>query len=120
MTEPDPAVVAAHRAALAGLQALARELTPDTPPGSVADRLTALVAAADPAPQARDFARTYVFAARVGGAAADPLRATRWLEGWLTAPRRTPAEAQAAVVDGIRFAQRLHRALGIDDVTGSA
>ncbi len=119
MTEPDPAVVAAHRAALAGLQALARELTPDSSPASVAGRLAAHVAATDPAPQALEFARTYVFAARVGGDAADPLRAQRWLEGWLAAPRRTPAEAQAAVVDGIRFAQRLHRALGIDDMTDS-
>lgn len=64
--------------------------------------------------EAAAFARTYVFAARVGGAAADRERAQRWLEGWMAAPRRTPDEARAAVVDGIRFAQRLHRALGID------
>ena len=114
MTDPEPAVVAAHRAALAGLQALARELKPDTPPASVPDRMSVLVGAEDPSPQALDFARTYVFAARVGGAAADHERARRWLDGWLAAPRRTPAEAQAAIVDGIRFAQRLHRALGID------
>ncbi len=114
MTEQERAPVAAHRAALAGLQALARELTPATPAASVAARMAALVAAEDRDPQALDFARTYVFAARVGGAAADPGRAKRWLEGWLAAPRRTPAEAQAAIVDGIRFAQRLHRALGID------
>jgi hypothetical protein len=120
VTDPEPAVVAAHRAALAGLRALARELTPDTPPASVPDRMAALVAAEDPAPQALDFARTYLFAARVGGAAADHGRAKRWLEGWLVAPRRTPAEAQAAIVDGIRFAQRLHRALGIDDRAASA
>jgi hypothetical protein len=49
----------------------------------------------------------------VGGAAADPDRAARWLRGWAAAPRRTPAEARAAVVEGIRFAERLHRTLGL-------
>jgi hypothetical protein len=119
VTDEGWALVAAHRAALAGLQALARELTPATPPASVPARMAALVGAEDPNPQALDFARTYVFAARVGGAAADHARAKLWLEGWLGAPRRTPAEAQAAIVDGIRFAQRLHRALGIDDTQGA-
>lgn len=119
MTDAERALVAAHRAALAGLQALAREISPETPAASVPDRLAALVTAEDPDPQARDFARTYVFAARVGGAAADHDRARRWLEGWFAAPQRTAAEAQAAIVDGIRFAQRLHRALGIDDATGA-
>lgn len=113
MSGPDEAVVRAHRAALAGLQALAREMTAETPPASVAGRMAELVGAEDPSLEAPAFARTYVFAARVGGAAADHDRARRWLDGWLGAPRRTPAEAQAAVVDGIRFAQRLHRALGI-------
>jgi len=118
VTDPERALVAAHRAALGGLQALARELTPETPPASVPERMAELVALEDPDPQALEFARTYVFAARVGGAAADHARAKRWLEGWLAAPRRTPAEAQAAIVDGIRFAQRLHRALGIGDAPG--
>ena len=118
MTDGDRAVVAAHRAALGGLQALARELTPETPPASLAGRMAECVGAQDPDPQALEFARTYVFAARVGGAAADQARAKLWLEGWLASPRRTPAEAQAAIVDGIRFAQRLHRALGIDDAPG--
>ena len=113
MTDVGAEVAAAHQAALAGLQALAREMTPATPPSGVAARMAELVAAQDAAPQALEFARTYVFAARVGGAAADHDRARRWLEGWLAAPRRTPEEAQAAVIDGIRFAQRLHRALGI-------
>ncbi len=120
MSDDQQALVAAHRAALAGLKALARELTPDTAPASLPARLAALVAANDPSPQALELARTYIFAARVGGAAADHGRAQRWLEGWLAAPRRTPAEAQAAVVDGIRFAQRLHRALGIDDAPDAA
>jgi hypothetical protein len=115
VTGPDAEVVAAHRGALAGLQALAREMTPATPPQGVAERMGELVAEEDPAPEAVQFARTYVFAARVGGAAADHDRARRWLEGWLAAPRRTPEEARAAIVDGIRFAQRLHRALGIGE-----
>ena len=76
MTDPDPAVVAAHRAALAGLQGLARELTPETPPASVRGPPGGPSSPSEnPAPQALDFARTYVFAARVGGAAADHLRA---------------------------------------------
>ena len=120
MTEPDRALVAAHRAALEGLQALARELTPETSPASVLDRMAACVGTRDLDPHALEIARTYVFAARVGGAAADHARAKRWLEGWLSSPRRTPAEAQAAIVDGIRFAQRLHRALGIDDPAESS
>jgi len=107
------ALVAAHRAALAGLQALARELGPEAVPADTPARLAACVAAETPDPRALDFARTYVFAARVGAAAADHERAQRWLEGWLSARGRTAAEAQAAVVDGIRFGQRLHRALGI-------
>ncbi len=113
MTDSDAAIAAAHVAALGGLQALAGEMTPATPPTGVAARMGELVAVRDPAPEALDFARTYVFAARVGGAAADHERARRWLEGWLADPRRTPDEALAAVTDGIRFAQRLHRALGI-------
>ncbi len=36
-----------------------------------------------------------------------------WLRGWAGAPSRTGAELQAAVRDGIRFGERLHRALGI-------
>ena len=88
---------------------------PETPPASIPERLAVLVAAQDPDPQAIAFARTYVFAARsAGGGQSSCPRARRWLDGWLAAPRRSPAEAQAAVVDGIRFAQRLHRALGID------
>lgn len=113
MTGPEADIAAAHVAALAGLQALAGEMTPATPPLGIATRLAELVAVRDPAPQALEFARTYVFAARVGGAAADHDRARRWLEGWLADPRRTPDEALAAITDGIRFAQRLHRALGI-------
>jgi hypothetical protein len=120
MTDHERAPVAAHRAALRGLQALARELTPETSAASVPARMAALVAVEDPDPQALVFARTYVFAARVGAGAADHPRAKRWLEGWFAAPRRTPAEAQAAIVDGIRFAHRLHRALGIDGAAGSA
>ncbi len=115
MTVDAQSVIAAHRAALAGLQALAREWTIDTLPAQVPSRLATLVAAEDPSPPPLEFARTYLFAARVGGAAADHERAKQWLEGWMAAPRRTPAEAHAAIVDGIRFAQRLHRALGIDD-----
>ena len=111
MNEDGAGLVVAHRAALAGLQALARELTPDTAPADVPSRLAVHVADTDP--RALEFARTYVFAAGVGGAAADHERAQRWLEGWLSARSRTPAEARAAVVDGIRFGQRLHRALGI-------
>ncbi len=74
-----------------------------------------LVAAIDahPAPTARDLARMYVFGARVGGAAATPERAAMWLRGWAGAASRTDAELQAALVDGIRFGERLHRALGI-------
>ena len=115
MNADEQAVIADHRAALSGLQALVREMTIDAPPAQVPSRLQVLVAAAEGSPQALDFARTYVFAARVGGAAADHARAKQWLEGWMAAPRRTGTEAQAAIVDGIRFAQRLHRALGIDD-----
>jgi hypothetical protein len=118
VTGPDAEVVSAHLAALAGLKVLAGEMTPATPPAGVPARMAEIVAAEDPAPRALEFARTYVFAARVGGAAADPDRARRWLEGWLAAPRRTPEEAQAAIVDGIRFAQRLHRALGIGGDAG--
>jgi hypothetical protein len=114
----DQTVIAAHRAALAGLQELAREWTTEMLPTEVPLRLAALVAAEDPSPQALDFARTYVFAARVGGAAADHSRAKQWLEGWMAAPRRTATEAQTAIVDGIRFATRLHRALGIDVSSG--
>jgi len=36
----------------------------------------------------------------------------------MAAPRRTATEAQTAIVDGIRFATRLHRALGIDVSSG--
>jgi hypothetical protein len=113
VTDHEAAVADAHRAALAGLQALAGEMTPTTIPGSIAPRLAVQVASHDSSPQALDFARSYVFAARVGGAAADHDRARQWLEGWLAAPRRTSDEARAAVIDGIRFGQRLHRALGI-------
>jgi hypothetical protein len=107
-------IAALHLAALAALQEVARALGPDSDPAAVPERLAAAAAAEDPDPRTLEFARTYVFAARVGGAAADHERAQRWFDGWLSARGRTSAEALAAIVDGIRFAQRLHRALGID------
>ena len=64
-------------------------------------------------PTAASLARMYVFAARVGAATADAERAATWLRGWSSAARRTPQEVHAAVVDGVRFGERLHRALGI-------
>jgi hypothetical protein len=113
VSSADPGVVAAHLAALAALEDLAGEIGPDTDPATLATRLAALVETRDESAQALDLSRTYVFAARVGAAAADHERSRRWLEGWLAAPRRTWEEAQAAIVDGIRFGRRLHRALGI-------
>lgn len=103
----DPGVI--HRAALTALRDTARGLGPDAPPAELPARIAD--AAADPA--SAEMAVTYVYAARVGGAAADPEMAARWLRGWTAAARRTPAEAVAAVTDGIRFAERLHRSLGI-------
>lgn len=91
-----------------------RDWGPGAVPAEVPARLEQCVAGAAGDAQAVELARTYVFAARVGGQAADHERAARWLEGWMGAPRRTSEEAHAALVDGIRFAQRLHRALGID------
>ncbi|MFN8124050.1 MAG: hypothetical protein U0237_16690 [Thermoleophilia bacterium] len=103
----DPAAV--HRDALEALRGAVRSLAPDTPAAEVPDRVAAAAAGAD----AAAMAVTYVYAARVGGAAADPELAARWLRGWTAAARRTPAEGLAALVDGIRFAERLHRSLGI-------
>ncbi len=103
----DPADV--HRRALAALRAVAGALAPDTPPAELPLR----IADAAAEPEAAAMAVTYVYAARVGGAAADPELAARWLRGWSAAPRRTPAEAVAALTDGIRFADRLHRTLGL-------
>lgn len=98
-----------HLDALGLLRGLAARAAADEATGA------GLVAAIDahPAPIARDLARMYVFGARVGGAAATPERAAMWLRGWAGAPSRTGAELQAAVRDGIRFGERLHRALGI-------
>lgn len=114
----DPAA-AVHCAALAALRDTARA----TAIGDEAARLPETIATcaataghrrgADPGEVGR-LAQTYVFAARVGGAAADPDRAEMWLAGWSRARTRSAAEAHAAVVDGIRFAERLHRSLGID------
>ncbi|MCC6831980.1 MAG: hypothetical protein IT200_11595 [Thermoleophilia bacterium] len=103
----DPAAV--HRGALEALRAAARGLAPGTPAAEVPGR----IAAAAAGPEAAAMAVTYVYAARVGGAAADPEHAARWLRGWTAAARRSPAEGLTAVVDGIRFAERLHRTLGI-------
>lgn len=103
----DPAAV--HHDALDALRDTARGLGLDTPAAEIPDR----IAAAAPGPDAAAMAVTYVYAARVGGAAADPELAARWLRGWSAAARRTTAEGRAAVTDGIRFAERLHRTLGI-------
>jgi hypothetical protein len=107
-----------HRAALAALREVARTWAPGAPaaglPTAVDGASGAAAAGAGAAPDAvAAMARTYLFAARVGGAAADPGRAARWLAGWAAAPRRTPEEARAAVVEAIRFADRLHRAAGL-------
>lgn len=112
-----------HRAALSALREAARATAGATDPGSLPDVLTrCAVDAAGPegleADRVAGLARTFLFAARVGGATADPERAAMWLTGWSRARSRTAAEAHAAVVDGIRFAERLHRTLGID--TGDA
>jgi hypothetical protein len=111
---------ATHLAALEALRAVARGTGPEAPAAGLPAALEAAGAAAagaagigDEAAGVTAMAATYLFAARVGGAAADPDRAARWLRGWAAAPRRTPAEARAAVVEGIRFAERLHRTLGL-------
>lgn len=103
----DPAAV--HRDALEALRDTVRGLEPGTPAAEIPGRITDAAAARE----AAAMAVTYVYAARVGGAAADPEVAGRWLRGWSAAARRTPEEGLAAVVDGIRFAERLHRTLGI-------
>lgn len=103
----DPAAV--HLSALDALRDAVRGLEPGTPAAEIPGRITDAAAA----PESAAMAVTYVYAARVGGAAADPELAARWLRGWTAAARRTPAEGLAALVDGIRFAERLHRSLGI-------
>ncbi len=117
MTTDAEELVRAHHAALAGLQELLRGWGVESTPSGVCTEIDAEIAAADGSEQARSFAYTYVFAARVGGQAADPERAVTWLRGWSASPRRTASEVQEALVDGVRFAQRLHRALGIPEVS---
>lgn len=113
---------ASHRAALDTLRRVAR-LTAAGPPAAELTGLldgcvdAAVAEASTPVPPGtvRDLARAYLLGARVGGDAADPVRAARWLEGWSRARSRTPEQAHLAVVDAIRFGERLHRALGIPD-----
>jgi hypothetical protein len=108
MTDADRDAV--HRAALAALREVAKALEGETP----AAMLPQLVAdAAGDSEEVAAMAQTYLYAARVGGNAAEPQRAMLWLTGWSAARTRTWAQAQAAVTEGIRFAERLHRTLGI-------
>lgn len=101
---------AVHRAALAALREVAREMTPETPAATLPELVGA---AAGDSREVAAMAQTYLYAARVGGNAAETERAMLWLTGWSAARARTPAQAKAAVADGIRFAERLHRTLGI-------
>lgn len=107
-----------HRAALAALRDTTRAWDLAAPPADLPAALDARSAEAARAEGAgaaevAAMARTYLFAARVGAQAAEPERAARWLTGWTAAARTTPAEVRAALTDGVRFAERLHRALGI-------
>lgn len=117
MTGPGPAD---HRAALAAMRAIARDTAIGIAPAELPEVLDTHAAAAasavtgSDAEQVAGLARAYVFGARVGGQAADPERAARWLAGWSRARARTPDEVHLAVLDGVRFGERLHRALGID------
>jgi hypothetical protein len=115
MTTDAQELVRAHHAALSALQELIRGWSVERTPSEVCAQIDAVIAAADGSEQARSFAYTYVFAARVGGQAADPERAVTWLRGWSASSRRTASEVHEALVDGVRFAQRLHRALGIPE-----
>ena len=115
MSADPPAAV--HRAALEALRALAREVTATEVGADLPGRLAAQAAAAaggraDPDAVAAMMA-TYVYAARVGASAAEPARAAMWLRGWSAARGREPGEVHQAVVEGVRFADRLHRALGL-------
>lgn len=111
-------VAAAHIAALAAARDVARAAAagidpPDLP--AEVDRAAARAAtvAGVPADRVRGLASAYLLAARVGGSAADPERAERWVTGWSRARSRTPEEVRQAAVDAVRFGERLHRALGI-------
>lgn len=108
MTQPG-FEAADHLDALECLSRVARDMADA---GDAAGLDDAIEAAA-PSAAAGKLARMYVFGARVGGDAADPDRAAMWLRGWSRAAGRDPRMVQAAVVDGVRFGERLHRALGI-------
>ncbi len=102
---------AVHRAALAALREVAQALEVETP-AAMLPQLVAAAAAGD-SEEVAAMAQTYLYAARVGGNAAEPERAMLWLTGWSAARARTWAQARSAVTEGIRFAERLHRTLGI-------
>jgi|GEM_PF-3325364 len=116
MSVGEPAAV--HVAALEAVRGAVRAWPTDGDPAALPADLdhrahaAAAAAGADPV-QAAAMARTYVFAARVGAQAADPERAARWLDGWAAARRTTADEVRAALTEAVRFALRLHRALGI-------
>jgi hypothetical protein len=108
MTDADRDAV--HRAALAALREVAQALAVETPAAALPRLVTV---AAGESREVEAMAQTYLYAARVGGNAAEPERAMLWLTGWSAARTRTWAQAQTAVTEGIRFAERLHRSLGI-------
>lgn len=108
MTDVDHDAV--HRAALAALRKVAEAFEAQTPAAMLPQLV---VDAAGDSREVAAMAQTYLYAARVGGNAAEPDRAMLWLTGWSAARARTGAQAQAAVAEGIRFAERLHRTLGI-------
>jgi len=85
---------------------------PTPAPAALPDALRAAGAAMG-APEATDLARMYLLGARVGaGAAGDPVRAARWLDGWSGARGRTPGEVQATLAAGIAFGERVLRESG--------
>lgn len=110
MTQPDDSH---HRAALAGVRQLARRTAAGLDPGELDAALDEVSGSAGDPAECRRLIEMYIFAARVGGDATSLTRAGQWLAGWSRASARTPHEIQQAVVDGVRFAERLHRARGI-------
>lgn len=115
----EAAVAAAHRAALAALRRAVEILGPTPEPArlpAAVDQAVAELAGEGDRELTRDLTRLYLYGARVGaGAAQDPRLAERWLKGWSAARARTPEQARAALVDGIRFADRVHRTIGLEE-----
>jgi len=107
-----------HRARTAHLRAktVLEEVRAGWGTDSATSELPGLIRAAAPDDAVFGLSCLYVFAARVGGRAAeDPQVAVQWLSGWSAARRRVPEDGRAALDAAVAFATRLHDAMGIAD-----